>query len=498
MTINPLDFASAATVSVTILSGAFTDEANNPFDGTTGASGANPWSFTTIAPADKQVPTASLTPNNGATNVAITQTLSLTFSEAVKKGSGSITVSYGSTNTSIPISSVNLSTDNKTASFDPAPTGDLPNGATVSVTVPNTAFTDLANNAFVGTTGSSGASPWSFTTVAAADTQAPTVTTLRPGNGDQRVPIDADLILTFNEEIKKGTGSIRIDYSNGGSQIIDVVNGSVALSADKKTATINPPNNFPYRATIDVTVPLGAFEDVAGNKFLGINSGPGSQNWKFSAQEEPDVTAPTATLSPNNGKPDAAITDNLVLTFNEPINKGTGSILVNQSSGKSQTIDVATSGLVTLSADRLVVTINPTDFDYSVTISVTIPNTAFRDEANNPFAGTTGASGTNPWSFTTVAAADTQAPGLATRTPMHNATNVAISENLVLVFDEVVQAGSGNISITDGTTPQSISVTDASRVAVSRPIKRRSPLIRWTLPTRLPLPSLFLRALSKT
>jgi methionine-rich copper-binding protein CopC len=59
---------------------------------------------------------------------------------------------------------------------------------------------------------------------------------------------------------------------------------------------------------------------------------------------------------------------------------------------------------------------------------------------------------------------DTTAPTLSSSTPADNATAVAIANNLVLTFSETVQAGTGNIVITnasDATDTRTIAVTDA-------------------------------------
>jgi hypothetical protein len=76
-----------------------------------------------------------------ATNVSISSNLTLTFSEAVTKGSGSITISQGRTTQSISVNDVALSSDGLTATINPA---DFPYATTVSVEVPNTAFKDEA------------------------------------------------------------------------------------------------------------------------------------------------------------------------------------------------------------------------------------------------------------------------------------------------------------------------------------------------------------------
>ncbi len=111
----------------------------------------------------------------------------------------------------------------------------------------------------------------------------------------------------------------------------------------------------------------------------------------------PDTQAPTASLSPSNGATAVAITESLVLTFNEAVQRGTGTITITQSS-TTQTFNVATATAISFSADSKTVTINPADFPNATAIAVSIPAGAFKDLAGNNFSGT---SGTTPWSFMT-------------------------------------------------------------------------------------------------
>ncbi len=65
---------------------------------------------------------------------------------------------------------------------------------------------------------------------------------------------------------------------------------------------------------------------------------------------------------------------------------------------------------------------------------------------------------------TTVTIVDTTVPTLTTSTPSDNATDVAIDSNIALTFDENVQAGTGNIVITNGTDIRMIDVTNSTQV----------------------------------
>ncbi len=98
----------------------------------------------------------------------------LVFDEAVQAGSGNINITNGANYQSISVTDnrVSFSTDKKTVTINPF---DFAASVTVAVTIPEGTFTDLAGNKFTGTTGASGAAPWSFTTAAPADKQAPKV-----------------------------------------------------------------------------------------------------------------------------------------------------------------------------------------------------------------------------------------------------------------------------------------------------------------------------------
>ncbi len=434
-TIDPANFPYSTVVGVSVPNTAFRDAAGNAYAGTTATS----WSFTTGNAPDTQAPTASLSPANGATGISISTNLVLTFSEPVTKApTGSITITHGATSQSILLSSVVLSADGLVATVDPA---NFPYSTVVGVSIPGTAFSDRSGNAYAGTTATS----WSFTTGAAPDTQAPTAT-LSPTNGATNVSISSNLVLTFSEPVTKGTGSITISY---GTTSQSILLSSVALSLNGLTATIDPAN-FPYATVVGVSVPNTAFRDASGNAYAGTTS----STWSFTTGAAPDTQAPTATLSPANGVTNVSASTNLVLTFSEPVTKGTGSIIITHGA-TSQTIALTS---VTMSLSSLTATIDPANFPYSTTVSVTVPNTAFKDAAGNAYAGTTATS----WSFTTGTAPDTQAP-TATLSPANGATGVSVSSNLVLTFSEpVTKAGTGSISITHGTTTQTIALTSVA------------------------------------
>jgi hypothetical protein len=96
---------------------------------------------------------------------------------------------------------------------------------------------------------------------------------------------------------------------------------------------------------------------------------------------------------------------------------------------------------------------------------VTIDAGAFKDRATPPnaYAGITA---TNSWHFIT---ADLTPPSLISTWPTNHATGVASGSNLILVFSEVVKAGTGRILVrrkSDGSTLHTLTAT-SNAVAVS-------------------------------
>ena len=89
--------------------------------------------------------------------------------------------------------------------------------------------------------------------------------------------------------------------------------------------------------------------------------------------------------------------------------------------------------------------------------SVSVAARSYTDSAGNP------GNASNTLSLS----GDTLAPTLTATTPADNASGVAVSSNLVLNFSEAVQAGTGNIVISNGSDTRTLSITDTSQVSFS-------------------------------
>ena len=122
------------------------------------------------------------------------------------------------------------------------------------------AFTDLADNAFAGISGST---RWNFST-GSTDTSAPQIVSLTPADDSGNVSRGANLVIVFNETVRTGSGNLHIRDAQGQLRTIAVTDTS-QVTIDNSTVTINPTADLAVGANYTVTIEAGAFRDLAGN-----------------------------------------------------------------------------------------------------------------------------------------------------------------------------------------------------------------------------------------
>ena len=172
-----------------------------------------------------------------------------------------------------------------------------------------------------------------------------------------------------------------------------------------------------------------------------------------------NTLAPTVSFDPVNSSSTHAASDNIILTFNTAIRKASdNSDLTDSNVDAHITLkDANSSGSninfdATIDASDKVITINPSsDLNSSQVIYVAIGNTV-ENVCNT-------ASSASSATFTVTDSAD---PILSSSSPADEATAIAVDSNIVLTFNEAVDADSGNIIIvksSDGSTVEAIDVT---------------------------------------
>ena len=207
---------------------------------------------------------------------------------------------------------------------------------------------------------------------------------------------DASIFSSFTLSIKRDDGAVV--FINGTERFrTNMPTGTISFNTKASTDAADDGNTAQ-----NINLPAGTL--ITGTNVIAVEvhqRAANSSDLSFDLQltGAADVTAPTVnSYSPADNATSVANISNLVLTFSENIQKGTGNILVKEGGITTQTIDV-TSASVTVSGTTA--TINPADFSFGAAVNIEIAAGAFKDLANNNYAGIADAT---TWNFTVQAA----------------------------------------------------------------------------------------------
>ncbi len=211
---------------------------------------------------------------------------------------------------------------------------------------------------------------WSFTTGAAPDTIAPTVSSTSPANGATNVATNAAANITFSEAMDATT----INTTN------IMLNGvSATVTMNGMTATITPASNLSYGTTYSGIVKKAA-KDLAGNEMAT------DYTWSFTTGAAPDTTSPTViSTTPANNAVNVATNATINAAFSEAMDASTISTATFTVEGVAGTVTYV-SGIATFTS--------ATALAYNTTYTATV-KAGVKDLAGNTL-------GTDySWSFTT-------------------------------------------------------------------------------------------------
>ena len=104
------------------------------------------------------------------------------------------------------------------------------------------------------------------------DTAAPTVTRFTPGDGSTGAATNANIALTFSENVQRGSGSIVL--KNAAGTVIESFDAasSPRISIANNVLTINPTNDLINNTQYFVTFASGTVKDLAGNGYAGTTT----------------------------------------------------------------------------------------------------------------------------------------------------------------------------------------------------------------------------------
>jgi len=247
----------------------------------------------------------STTPLDDATGVAVGANLVLTFDEAVKAGAGNIVIRHAIDGTVARFISV---TDATQVSFSGNqliinPTTDLAENHDYLITIASGVVRDLASN-------NSMSIAFNFTTAGTADTTFPLLVDTSPDDNAFDVAPNANIVLTFNEAVKAGSGFILLRNAFDNSIVYSFAvtdTSQVSFSGDQMT--INPTGNLASNSYY-VTIASGVVRELANNNFAGISA---STAFNFYVPEA-DVTVPELmSTSPDDDAVDIDVGADIVL-----------------------------------------------------------------------------------------------------------------------------------------------------------------------------------------
>ena len=408
-------FPSNARVRVTVQEGLFVNRGGSV------ESAQHIFFFNTVTGASFVA--ASSVPASGATNVvggdgtSATKIITARYTSHVAIGTGSVTIEarpVGGTNyavlQTIPVPSPSsITTDNVVGGQG---------GLRIALPTPflsgNNEYRVLITSGAVTSAGSSlvGAHQWTFTTVAAeaGRTNPSVLRVVTPADGASNVPISGNLVFEMTELVKTGPGGnieIYLDHGSGNTELyrsIPSSSSSVSINLNRVTvaygnadgtqgtrlATSAYDDNLPGGSNFYVLVTAGAFDDLS-SQVNGSDAQTGATFWDFSTASTNDNRSPTfeSVEVVLDGTDYNTISNNRVInvpisrpyvhvTFDEPVQAGTGSISI-QEVGGSANWSLSVTGPDVSFSGRTVIFRATTDFDYGKMYQYTIPANAVRD-----------------------------------------------------------------------------------------------------------------------
>ncbi len=430
--VNPTEDLLGDTVySLEIAEGVITDEQSNPFAGVSDA---------TIATITTDPELLHSNPINHST-LKTDADIELFFDRTVTVGSGDIIISNGEDIHTIAIDDTSQVTFGSTAVII-NPAEDFQIDTVYTVNMADGVIADTAGHDYPGF-------------------KDATVTIVPPGptflysslESPEEWAVDDNIVFYFDEEVTAGSGNIVI--STGTDTRTIAVNDVGQVSFEDHSLTVNPTEDLIADTNYTIQIEGGAVVDLNGDSYLGIVD-----------LNKSTIASNPFIVSSNAGLP-FKIDNDIQLFFNERIELGDGNIVISNGED-TRTIAIADTSQVTLNLqplnpqqfyDPLVgrqanLIINPTeDLIANTTYTVQIDQGIVTDVVGHEFMGLNDVK-------LLVHASE---PLLVASQPASGST-IKDDDDIYFFFDEEMQAGNGNIVISNGTDTHTVNVKDSTQV----------------------------------
>jgi len=222
------------------------------------------------------------------------------------------------------------------------------------------------------------------------DTGNPVVISYNPTSGVEAVAVTSNLVITFDEIIKKGTGAVVITGKTR-TQRIDVNSDAVTIGEDKRVLIINP-EDFEADENYTVSLEKGIVTDLLGNAYMGT---PDGFTWSFKTVGKSGLAL--TALNPVPGSTSGSLLK-LEMTFAADVKKGSGNITVLQSPGNQKIAELSvTSPAVVIEGKRVTIKLS-TPLQFSTSYYVLADPGTITDANGKAFEGF---AEVTSWNFTT-------------------------------------------------------------------------------------------------
>lgn len=250
---------------------------------------------------------------------------------------------------------------------------------------------------------------------------------------------DGDIIVNFDEPIKKGTGNITI--SNGEDTRTISMSDANQISFDQSSFKLNLTKDLTPFTKYTIQIDSGVVTDQQDNPFLGTGDNDALLSFYTAPPTPPQLVGFSNFIQ---------VDDAIELFFNEVVIAGNGNMVISNGTD-TRTISVTDTQQVRFSGNG--VTINPNaDFKAGTEYSIHIDSGAITDDKGHAAQDIS-----SKLKFTPIASN----PFLQ---GMYASFELQKDENISLFFNEPVKAGSGNIIISDGRNTRTISINDTKQV----------------------------------
>ncbi len=384
-------------------------------------------------------------PAAGSNTLPPDWSLAITFDEAVRAGSGTITLQTADgavVQTFATASDPGIRFVDASVIIDPA--ADLLPGTSYQLVVAPGAIEDLAGNAYAGVSG------YGFTTAGSAppsgqDATPPAAIDFFPAAGSNTLPPDWSLGITFDEAVQAGPGTITLQTAAGVVVQTFATASDPGIRFEGSSVIIDPAADLQPGTAYKLVVSPDAVLDLAGNAYAGV-SDYGFTTAGSAPPPGQDATPPSATdFFPAAGSNTLPPDWNLGITFDEAVEAGSGTITLQTAAGAVvQTFVPASDPGIRFNGSSVI--IDPAaDLQPATTYQLVVSADAIEDLSGNAYAGVSG------YSFTTAGAPtgspDTTPPTVVDYSPDQDSHTLALDGNISITFDEPVQAGSSTITL---------------------------------------------------